>query len=80
MSQPKITVTLTSAVELSDSQVSKLIGAVEKKYAVKSVEVVKLVDPQLIGGLKVRVNSTEFDSSVVNMLDKLKLQLRAKYQ
>jgi len=66
-------VTITSAVALTKTQVSKLVTGLEKKHG--SLEVDQVVDPAVIGGVKVRLGSTTYDSTVAARLNTLAGQL-----
>jgi F-type H+-transporting ATPase subunit delta len=67
-------VSVTSAVEL-DEQLVKGIGEQIEQQAGRRVELSSSVDPELLGGLKVRVGSMVLDASVRNRLDRLRKQL-----
>jgi F-type H+-transporting ATPase subunit delta len=67
-------VSVTSAVELDD-QLVKGIGEQIEQQAGRRVELSSTVDPELLGGLKVRVGSMVLDASVRNRLDRLRKQL-----
>ena len=66
-------VTITSATALSSVQVKKITEAVEKKHKNASVETV--VDPSVIGGLKLRIGSKTLDGTVSQKLAMIKNQL-----
>jgi F-type H+-transporting ATPase subunit delta len=60
-------VTITTAVKLSADQLKKLTAAVEKKYG-KAKEVKAVVDPSILGGVIVTVDSHQFDNSYRNRI------------
>lgn len=62
--------TITSAIKLSADQRKKLSDVLSKKYQVK--DFVEKVDPDILGGLKVTVGSTQIDLSVKNKLNALR--------
>ncbi|WP_443748799.1 ATP synthase F1 subunit delta [Asticcacaulis solisilvae] len=66
---------VTSAVPLSDEQLGNLKAALGKALG-QSAEVSTVVDPAILGGLKVRVGSRLFDASLKTKLDSLKFALK----
>ena len=70
-------VTATTAVQLSSAQLSKLQKGVEAKYNQK-VEVKTIVDPSILGGVVLTIDSRQLDSSVKGKLQVLKQQLLAQ--
>ncbi len=70
-------VTITTAIELSAKQLDSLAAQLTKKLG--KIEVTAVVDPELIGGLKVRVGSREYDGSLQHKLNSVKQQLLAEW-
>lgn len=66
-------VTVTSAVQLSEKQKSVLVSGLEKKYG--KVDLKEKVDENLIGGLKVTVDSQQFDATLSTKLAQLRKTL-----
>jgi len=66
-------VTITTAVKLSTGQLSTIRQAVNAKYP--NSELKQVVNPEVIGGIKIQVDSILLDSTVKNKLNQLKLQL-----
>ena len=67
--------TVTTAIPLDDGlrqQISQKLGSVLNK----NVRLKEIVDPELIGGMVVRVGDTVFDNSVSNRLDKMAKKTR----
>ncbi len=62
----------SSAVLLSDVQLSRLISRLESKYKGKKIKIKNIIDPELIGGIKVIYDGQVIDLSVINKLDQLK--------
>ena len=60
--------------ELSKEQINKLEESVTKKLN-KKVELSNVIDPSIIGGIKIVVNDTVFDNSIVRRLESLKQEL-----
>ena len=69
--QKKAVAEVRSAVELSDDQLRRLAGAIEKATG-KKVEVKVIVDPSVMGGLLTTVGDTVIDGSVRTRLEQLK--------
>lgn len=65
---------ITSAFEISNAQVSELVGALEKKFGRKLKPSVT-VDPSLIGGVRVVVGDEVLDTSVRAKLQQLHVAL-----
>lgn len=69
-------IVVTSAIPLTKEQKDKIIATAEKKYGVSELQ--EVIDPRVLGGLKVRIGSKELDYTVRNKLTQLKLQLLEK--
>ncbi len=69
-------VTITTAVKLSAAQLNKLSAAIEKKYG-KVAKIEAVVDPSILGGIIVTVDSHQFDNSYRNRIEELKQQISA---
>jgi F-type H+-transporting ATPase subunit delta len=69
-----LNVELTTAYELSDSEAASIVDQIEKASG-QRVEAARSVDPQLIGGLVLKIGSLEVDSSVRGRLDRLRREL-----
>jgi len=65
---------LTTAVELSDADARKLVEQIEQASG-RSVEATRSVDPDLIGGIVMRVGSYRLDASVRGRLERLRREL-----
>jgi len=61
-----------SAYELSDKEMQNVISALEERYKNKKIEAENIINPELIGGIRVLVNNESVDLSLKNSLDKLK--------
>jgi F-type H+-transporting ATPase subunit delta len=64
--------TVTSVRPLSEAEKSSLSAAFAKKIGKKTLEIQNIVDPKLLGGLKVRIGNRIFDGSLRGKLDRLK--------
>lgn len=69
-------IVVTSATALSTDQKKSLVAAAEKKYGISEIE--EVIDPSVLGGIKVRIGSKELDFTVKNKLNQLKQQLLGK--
>ncbi len=66
---------VVSAAPLSDAQ-SAAIAAVLRQALGKDPEITTRVDPSILGGLRVKVGSRLFDSSLRTRLDHMKFALK----
>jgi F-type H+-transporting ATPase subunit delta len=73
----QLTVTLTTAYELSDSEAADIVGRIEQASG-RKVEAVRKVDPALIGGIVLQAGSLRADASVRGRLDRLALELGSR--
>ena len=69
-----LNVELTTAFELSDDEASSIVEQIEHASG-RRVEASRSVDPELIGGVVLKVGSLEVDSSVRGRLDRLRREL-----
>jgi F-type H+-transporting ATPase subunit delta len=65
--------TVTVAASLSEAQLERLRAGLARKYG--DVRINQVIDPSLIGGVRVAVGSDVIDDSVATRLKELKLQL-----
>jgi F-type H+-transporting ATPase subunit delta len=65
---------IESAKELSNDVSAKILAKLKQKYG-DDLSADFLVDPNLLGGLRVRVGSDVWDGSVRNRLERLQQQL-----
>jgi F-type H+-transporting ATPase subunit delta len=71
-----LNVELTTAFELSDNEADSIVKQIEQG-AGRRVEAERTVDPDLIGGVVLKVGTLEVDSSVRGRLDRLRRELAA---
>jgi len=69
-----VTAKISSSMPLSDAQVEKIITTLSKNLD-KQVEIEKIVDESLIGGLRIEVNGRVVDGTIKNQLSIMKKQL-----
>jgi ATP synthase F1 delta subunit len=69
-------VTITSAIELDDSLVERIGKRIEDQTG-RRIEPTPVVDPDVLGGLAVRVGNVVMDATVRGRLEKLRRQVAA---
>jgi len=69
-----LSVELTTAYELTDDEAASIVKQIEEA-AGQRVDAARAVDPDLIGGLVLKVGSLEVDSSVRGRLERLRREL-----
>jgi F-type H+-transporting ATPase subunit delta len=74
----RLAVELTTAYELSDDEATSIVGAIEKASG-RKVEASRSVDPELIGGIVLKVGSYLADGSVRGRLERLRRQLASAH-
>ena len=67
-------VTITSAVELEEDTVKDLARKIEDQTG-RQIELTTHVDPNLIGGLQMRVGNMVYDATIKNRLEKLRREV-----
>ena len=72
--QNRLAVELTTAYELSDEEARAIVTAIEKASG-RNVEATRTVDPNLIGGIVLKVGSFLADGSVRGRLERLRREL-----
>ena len=70
----RLTVQLTTAVELSDNDAASIVKKIEQSSG-RTVEATRTVDPGLIGGIVLQVGSHRLDGSVRGRLNRLRHEL-----
>ena len=68
-------VRITTAVKLGDEEMNKLRGVVENSFSNTTFEFSESIDPDLIGGFVIDVDSTRMDASLSNELEQLRQNL-----
>jgi len=72
--QNRLTVELTTAHELSDREAESIVKQIENASG-RTVEATRTVDPDLIGGIVLRIGSHLADGSVRGRLERLRHEL-----
>lgn len=68
-------VVITTATELPEQELSKVKSMVEEQEKGKTLEFTHLINPELIGGFTITIDSVRLDASIKNELKKLRLKL-----
>lgn len=68
-------VVITSAIGLSSEQLEKIKNAISKKYG-QDVTYLIAVDPSILGGVQLTINSRLLDGSIKGKIEQLKKQIR----
>ena len=68
-------VEITTATEIPEEKIDDIVAIVKKRMGDTTLEIEKVVDPDLIGGFTVKVGDVLLDASVKNELNKLRLKL-----
>lgn len=68
-------VTVTSAVALSNEQIERIVKAYSKKLN-HAVHVNQVVDPRVMGGMRIQAGSEVIDNTVIAQLENLKRSVR----
>lgn len=68
-------VTITTAAKLPETELSKLRGVVERSYPGRTFEFQYSLNPDLIGGFVIDVDSTRLDASISSELEQLRQNL-----
>lgn len=76
MTQHTLSVTATSAVDLTKKQVETILEAVKKTHKSAELQLNQVVDPTVLGGIRLTIGSVEYDGTVAAKLARLKYQLK----
>ena len=72
----QLDVTVTSAIELDDSVIDHIRDQIEEKTG-RTVELTAEVDPDILGGLVLRVGNMVLDASLSSKLERLRKEVAA---
>jgi ATP synthase F1 delta subunit len=70
----RLPVTVTSAIDLDESTVRQIGDAIGEQTG-RSIELTSKVDPDILGGIVVRVGNSILDASIRNRLEQLRKQV-----
>lgn len=70
-------VKVETAAKLPDTEIQKIVALVEKQLNGQTLELSSSVNPDLIGGFRITVDTLELDASVKNEIEKLRLKLQS---
>jgi F-type H+-transporting ATPase subunit delta len=73
----RLRVELTTAYELSDAEARRIVKQIEENSG-RKVEATRSVDPNLIGGLVLKLGSLRVDASVRGRLERLRRELETQ--
>ena len=77
LAEGHLTVTLTTAYELSDAEARDIVARIERASG-RKVDAERKVDPNLIGGIVLQAGSLRADASVRGRLNRLALEMNAR--
>ena len=66
--------TVTSAQPIGREQLDRLRAGLSKSYG-RALEINSVIDPSVIGGVRVQIGDDVIDGSVASRLNELRLQL-----
>jgi F-type H+-transporting ATPase subunit delta len=72
-----INASLTSAIQLDKKVIQDLEKSLKEKYKTDTVNLTTHIDPEVIGGVKLVINSVEYDATIRGKLANLRSQLMA---
>lgn len=64
-----------TAIDLDEAQISHLESVIKERFSVNKVNLTKIVDPTIIGGVVIRVGDQVIDGSVVKRFNDIKRTL-----
>ncbi|WP_058308696.1 F0F1 ATP synthase subunit delta [Gracilibacillus massiliensis] len=67
--------TVYSVHALSDAEKQEITNVFTKKWNVKQLKINNKVDPEIIGGVKIKVDNTIYDGSIKGKLDRLERKI-----
>ncbi|UOQ50253.1 F0F1 ATP synthase subunit delta [Gracilibacillus caseinilyticus] len=67
--------TIYSVRALSDAEQEEIQQVFTKKWNIKELKINNQIDPNLLGGVKIRIGNTVYDGSIKGKLDRLERQI-----
>jgi len=68
-------VQITSAFPMGEDEVQSLVAVISKRFGNKKLKPTVLIDPELIGGVRVQVGDEVLDTSVKSRLEAMQAAL-----
>ncbi|MCD8484601.1 F0F1 ATP synthase subunit delta [Candidatus Woesebacteria bacterium] len=65
-------VTVTTAVELTATQRKEVMQVAQAKAGTQEIELKEVVNPAVIGGIRLTIGSKQYDATVLNQLETLR--------
>ncbi len=72
-----IAATVTTAVALSADQADALRSSIAARFGMKSTQLKQIVDPSVIGGVRIQARGSVIDGTVKHRFEKMKAALLA---
>ncbi|RXT58311.1 ATP synthase F1 subunit delta [Lacticaseibacillus chiayiensis] len=72
-----IKATVTTAVALSANQADALRSAITERFGMKSTQLEQIVDPSVIGGVRIQAHGSVIDGTIKHRFEKMKAALLA---
>lgn len=71
-----LNIEIISAMELEELQISRIKDKMSEKYNAKNIQVKLLIDPEVLGGVKVKIGDTVIDGTIKTKLDNMNKLIR----
>jgi len=71
-----VTAAVSSATALTDKEQKEVVALLEKRTGAKQINLTKIINPALIGGLVIQYGDSLLDSSVLSRINNLKKELQ----
>jgi F-type H+-transporting ATPase subunit delta len=71
-------VEVVTAAKLGDDELNKICNLVQESYKGKTLEFTYTINPDIIGGFIINVDSIRMDASISNEIEQLRLNLLSR--